>query len=150
MAARFSLLVPICFALLVTTGRVQAQQPGDVGTSDQAERSFFLEPAYPNPFRQDTRIPFVLRPGALGGDGMVTVSMRVFNLLHQLIAVPALVSGPEGTGRPLDGLVLHRSGRFEARWDGKDGEGRRVASGPYFVQLVVGGDAEVKKLLVTR
>src|SRR5439155_20478730 len=47
------------------------------------------------------------------------------------------------SGRMVRGLVAERlpAGVHEARWDGRDASGHRVASGLYFVRLAVDGQA---------
>ncbi|MFQ5678646.1 MAG: hypothetical protein ACE5HP_04225 [Gemmatimonadota bacterium] len=110
---------------------------------------FSLEPASPNPFRRETRIPFLLEPDLFENRREVFVSIRIYNLLHQLVAVPRLVEEPRPERR-LDGLAFERSGRYEAVWDGHDLDGDRVTQGPYFVQLLVDGRSQVRKVLYVR
>jgi hypothetical protein len=42
------------------------------------------------------------------------------------------------------------AGRHQRIWDGADGDGRRVAAGVYFAQLVAGADRDRKKVVVLR
>lgn len=116
----------------------------------QVAAAIRLEEPYPNPFRSTARIPFVLREVAFVEPGGVAVTMRIYNLLHQVVAIPTSLDGPPGAGRPLADLVYEDPGRYLALWDGRDRAGRRVAPGPYFVQLRVGDATEVRKILVSR
>lgn len=113
------------------------------------EESFTLQPAFPNPFRERTRIPFILA-GVLFEDGRrPVVSMRIFNLLHQVVATPLLPRSARGPGGPLEERTFPRPGSYEAVWDGRNLEGEPARPGPYFVQLEVNGRTQVRKLLLT-
>lgn len=83
----------------------------------------------PNPFNGQTRIRFELPE-----DG--TVSLSIYGAGGQLVR--RLVSGP------------HRSGYHEATWDGRDEDGRDVASGVYVSRLVSGDGLVAGKLLLLR
>lgn len=111
---------------------------------------FSLQPAFPNPFDEETRIPFILGDELFRGGGGVEVSMRVYNLLHQLVAIPTLREENGSRGRPVDEILMGRPGSYEAIWDGTDRGGARVTPGPYFVQLAVEGRTQVRKLLLVR
>ena len=94
---------------------------------------------YPNPFNPETTIPLVLAPELWDVENPV-VSLRIYNVLAQLVAVPTL----QGNGDQLDNLELewNGTGAFEAYWDGKVLDtGREAASGVYVVQLIVNGRA---------
>src|SRR5215212_12057343 len=76
-------------------GRSTAQ-----GTSPQSgggqRAGLQLGQNYPNPVNQDTRIPFVIGGDAQGctdSGRLHRVSLRIYNLLAQLVAVPLLQAG---------------------------------------------------------
>ena len=92
-------------------------------------RSFSLEQNAPNPFNSGTLIRFELPQPS-------QVELGIFNLLGQPVAL--LVKGPS------------EAGRFEARWDGRDQEGRPATSGVYLYRLRVDQGTEVRKLLLLR
>jgi hypothetical protein len=71
----------------------------------------------PNPFRGNTLIPF-----SLPSEG--TVELAIYDLRGRLVRT--LVSGP----RPV--------GSQAVSWDGRNGQGDRVASGVYYVRLLEG------------
>jgi len=73
---------------------------------------------YPNPFNPVTTIQFVL-------DRDSQVSLRVFDVQGR--AVRTLLNGYLAAGKRVVG------------WDGKDGGGRPLASGTYFLRLQGGG-----------
>ncbi len=98
---------------------------------------------YPNPFDLETRIPFTIggppqceEPGRL-----YRVTMRIYNLLSQLVAVPVLRegSGSAASGQPLENVMLSCD-RFVAYWDGKvQNTTQDAPRGIYLYQLEVDG-----------
>lgn len=114
------------------------------------EPGFVLEQNYPNPFNPETRIPFVLGDGLFREGRPVVVSIRIYNVLQQLVASPTALNHPAGDGVQVLELEYPAPGRYEAYWDGRDAAGRQVASGVYFVQLVVNGRTQVRKMFVTK
>ena len=108
---------------------------------------------YPNPFNPTTTIPFRLNADLFRNGHSPVVSLRIYNVLAQLVAIPAL----QGSGQPLDGVQLDcvdQSGgycSFSAYWDGTYlNTGREAASGIYVYQLVVDGVRQSKKMVVTK
>ena len=95
--------------------------PTAVTAAENAEigpEEFTLLPNYPNPFTESTTLPYTLPVSA-------QVRLTVFNALGQ-------------TERVL--VDDHRSaGRHEEEWDGRDADGRDVASGLYIAHLEVPG-----------
>jgi hypothetical protein len=125
--------------------RAQAEPSSAVVQS----RGFRLEQNYPNPANPETYIPFSL-DGALfedGGPGVV--SMRIVNMLGQPVAVPRAVGHPRGSDVPVQNLRYTEPGRKVAFWDGRDLNGRRVASGVYFCVLQVGEQVDYSRIIVT-
>ncbi len=120
------------------------------GQDEQESGGFILEQNYPNPFNPETRIPFVLNEELFADGRPVVVSMRIFNLIRQPVAVPQALNHPMGQGVLLTQLEYDRPGRHEAFWDGRDFGGATVASGIYWVQLTVNGISKAKKIIVTK
>jgi hypothetical protein len=134
-------------------GRSAAQGNSQPGGGQGA--GFELRQNYPNPVNRDTRIPFVISDGQGCIDGRVhRVSLRIYNLLAQLIAVPVLQggSGNAGGGESLENVQLTCSpSPYEAYWDGKNTQtGDDVASGIYLFRLEVDGKVLVKKMIVRK
>lgn len=108
---------------------------------------------YPNPFNPETRIPFAIE--CAGAEGrQYRVSLRIYNLLAQLVAVPVLESAQSGSaagGQPLENLTLG-CGQYRAYWNGKYvNSGREAASGVYLYRLEIDGRVEwVGRALVTK
>ena len=100
---------------------------------------------FPNPFKPDTWIPFSV-DDCNGRDGQRVVSLRVYNVLAQLVATPVL----HGAGVPLAGIRLS-CGSYVAYWDGRLTHGHRKAdSGVYVYELVVDGQRSSRKMFVAR
>jgi hypothetical protein len=109
---------------------------------------------YPNPVNQDTRIPFNIGDalGCTDSGRQHRVSLRIYNLLAQLVAVPVLQGGVGNVagGEPLESLLL-TCGQYLAYWDGKYSQtGEEVASGIYLFRLEVDGKVLVKKMIVRK
>jgi hypothetical protein len=111
---------------------------------------FELEPNYPNPFNPETTIPFVLSDELFDGGRPVVVTVRIFNLLSQLVAYPVALAHPAGAGVQVRALEYTRPGLHEAFWDGTDQSGRQVASGTYLLQLTVNGLSLTRKMIVQK
>jgi hypothetical protein len=111
---------------------------------------FSLEQNYPNPFNPETRIPFVLAPDLFAEGRAPVVTIRIFNILQQVVAVPTALRHPLGEGVPVANLEYASPGRYEAYWDGQDSNGRQVASGIYLMQLTVNGVSQTRKMYVTK
>jgi hypothetical protein len=91
--------------------------------------AFRFEGAAPNPFNPATTLHFSLPAAG-------HVELRVFDVQGRLVR--SLVDGqrPAGAG--------------EARWDGRDTDGRQVASGTYYARLAAAGRTSVKPLVLVK
>ena len=110
-----------------------------------------LKQNYPNPFNPATTIPFSLGAEMFSAGHRPKVSLKIYNVLAQLVAVPIL----QGTGEPLDNVELSCAGPgacgYSAFWDGNVlSTGRQAASGIYIYQLVVDGRRFTKKMIVMK
>ncbi len=97
----------------------------------------------PNPFNPETTIPFVLSEELWEVDRPV-VSLRIYNVLAQIVAIPVL----QGTGEKFENITLdwNGTGEYEAFWDGKVLDtGREAPSGVYVYQIIVNGRAAGSK-----
>jgi len=140
-------------ALLLVAGLVlgtpqagQAQAPARTGQVELLQN-------YPNPFNPATTIPFRLSEAMFANGHRPVVTMRIYNVLAQLVAIPSL----QASGEPLDGVSLEcrdvRDGYcdFSAYWDGKYmGTDREAASGVYVYQLVVDGRRISRRMVVMK
>jgi len=126
--------VAVLGLLLVIPVQAAAQEAGSPVRLDQN---------YPNPFNPETTIPFTLSQELWEVEKPV-VSLRIYNVLAQLVAVPML----QGTGERFENIELewNGTGRFEAYWDGKILDtGREAPSGVYVYQLILNGRAAASK-----
>jgi hypothetical protein len=112
-----------------------------------------LKQNYPNPFNPATTIPFTLNGDLFANGHRPRVSLKIYNVLAQLVAVPIL----QGTGQPLTDLELtcgtvgSSPCAFTAYWDGMVLTSQtEVASGVYIYQLVVDGRRFTKKMIVMK
>lgn len=117
--------------------------------SSGRDRGFQLNQNYPNPFNPTTTISFELKPELFVDGKPVVVSIRIFNVLQQLVAVPKALNHSLGDV-PVENLAYDGPGVKEAFWDGTDRKGVKVASGIYYYQLVVNGERTVRKMVVTK
>lgn len=131
-------------------GSAEAQLP----PSQPEEAPATLGQNYPNPFVSETRIPFAVgEPPRCEEHGrLYRVTLRIYNILSQLVAIPVLQSGG-GTvagGEPLENVLLPCD-RYVAYWDGNFlNTSREVTAGVYLYQLEVDGKAFTKRLWVRR
>lgn len=103
---------------------------------------------YPNPMNPETKIDFSVGdpPSCTDNGAQYRVSLKIYNLLSQLVATPVLQS----SAAPLDNVTVS-CGSYTAYWDGKvQNTGREAASGVYYYRLEVNGLALVKKMIVVK
>jgi hypothetical protein len=114
-----------------------------------------LKQNYPNPFNPATTIPFTLNGDLFANGHRPKVSLKIYNVLAQLVATPIL----QGTGEALSELELTCATggaasspcAFNAYWDGKVlNTDREAASGVYIYQLIVDGRRFTKKMIVMK
>ncbi|HXV87152.1 MAG TPA: hypothetical protein VD793_10655 [Gemmatimonadales bacterium] len=104
---------------------------------------------YPNPFNPETWIPFTVPESKFADGRKPVVSIRIYNVLAQLVAIPML----QGSGQLLESLALewNGTGDYVAYWDGKyRGTDREAASGVYVYQLEVDGERRTEKMTVIK
>ncbi|HEX6598601.1 MAG TPA: hypothetical protein VF034_04715 [Gemmatimonadaceae bacterium] len=133
-------------ALVLALGALAPSPAAGQRTSPPRERRLgTLGQNFPNPFRPDTWIPFSV-DDCNGRGGQRVVSLRVYNVLAQLVATPVL----HGAGVPVAGVRLS-CGSYLAHWDGRVSRGHRPAtSGVYVYELVIDGQRTSRKMFVAR
>jgi hypothetical protein len=122
------------------------QAAGQQSNSQSRERkpAGSLGQNYPNPFNPETAIPFSITD--CDGGAQHTVTLRIYNVLAQLVAIPEL----DGPKLPLNKLKLG-CGNYVARWYGKVlNTDREAASGVYLYELVIDGERQAKKMFVAK
>lgn len=108
----------------------------------------------PSPVATDARIPFSIgdAPTCANAPRTYRVSLRIYNLLSQVVAVPVVQTGPNGPAGnlPMENVTLP-CGSYVAYWDGRYlATGALVAPGIYLYRLEVEGVSRVMKLVVAR
>lgn len=91
--------------------------------------AFFLDGAFPNPFRNSTSIRYGIEHAA-------DVLLEVFDVMGRRIAT--LTDGS------------HDAGRYEIEWSGVDSAGRPVANGVYFYRLRAGDRIATRQAVLSR
>ncbi len=132
----------LCFNMVDEKGTSLCRKPikdGDIqipikgGDAEESEESkpahFKLERNYPNPFNPETVIKF-----SLAQDSPVT--LKVYNILGQVV-------------NTLVDEVLP-AGDHSVVWEGKNGQGRDVASGVYFYRIKAGDFESIEKMTLLR
>jgi hypothetical protein len=99
------------------------------GESPRVPAASYLSQNFPNPFNPRTRIEF-------GLDTSSRVSLAVYDAAGRLVRVVASRDYP--------------AGQYAEFWDGKDGNGRAVASGVYFYRLDAGTITQTRKMVLVR
>lgn len=102
---------------------------GDPAGAGEALPSRLAATNYPNPFNPITTIRYTAPR-----DGELT--LRVFNLRGELVRTL------------INGRVEQGAGSMD--WNGRDDRGSRVASGVYFYEVRMGGEAQVGKMALVK
>jgi hypothetical protein len=106
-----------------------------------------LKENYPNPFFPATTIPFEIAQEVCSGGHQPVVSLKIYNVLVQVVAIPVLANGAV---ERLDSLRL-RCGEYHAYWDGKYLDARGEATpGVYYYQLTVDGERYTRKMIAQK
>ena len=146
-----SLLVLALVALVPAASHAQGTTQTQTTQSRPRPRGGLAQ-NYPNPFNPVTRIPFTVgdAPNCTESGQRARVTLKVYNLLAQQVAVPVVLGGEAG-GRAIENVELS-CGQYVAFWDGKyQGTTREVASGVYISRLEIDGKViAVRKMLVTK
>jgi hypothetical protein len=133
-------------ALVLALGAFAPSSAAGQRSSPPRERKLgTLGQNYPNPFKPDTWIPFTV-DDCNGRGGQRVVSLRVYNVLAQLVATPEL----HGASVPVAGVRLS-CGRYLAYWDGRVNRGHgKATSGVYVYELVIDGQRTSRKMFVAK
>ena len=150
MRSRWSALAVLVLTLVLMprVGKAQGTQPATQKSVVSMGQNF------PNPFNPESRISFTLGefPTCSERTKQYRVTLKIFNILTQVVAVPQLEgsSGGVAGGQRLENVLLP-CGRYTAYWNGKYlGTSREVASGVYYWQIAVDGQKVVTRSTVAK
>ena len=144
----------VALMTVLTLSAVAPRQAAGQGTSAAGDgRSVVaLGQNYPNPFNPTTTIPFSVGPVPSCSDGgrLYRVTLRIYNVLAQLVAIPILQGTSGNAGRPVENVPL-RCGEYTAYWDGMYlRSGREVASGVYLYRVQADNATYARKMIVMK
>lgn len=111
-------------------GTINYYGPLLIGAHPGAEHISRLLACGPSPFRGTAVISY-----QVGQEGS-PVSLDVFNIVGQPVCQRD--------------LGVKRAGVHQAIWDGRDGQGRRLSAGVYFVSLNIGSQRFIRRLTMLR
>ncbi|MBN2171469.1 MAG: T9SS type A sorting domain-containing protein [Candidatus Krumholzibacteriota bacterium] len=94
-----------------------------------AEAPCRLGAAYPNPFNPTTTIPVAMREAGPARLEVLSVSGRLLRVLHE---------GELGAGA------------HDFHWDGRGADGATLPSGVYLVRLRMGGDSQLRRVVMLK
>jgi len=114
------------YVVNILLGYTNAEENEDV---DDLPEDFHLANNYPNPFNPSTTIEY-----SIPTQSHVTIS--IYNLLGQKIRT--LVDETQVPGKHI------------TSWNGRDYDGKLVASGVYFYKIIAGDYAQIKKMLLQK
>jgi hypothetical protein len=146
--ARSVLLILVLLAGSLSPPGAWAQTASAARQPPEEVRGFVLEQNYPPTVNTETWIPFSLDSTLFERNSTVSATIRIYNILSQVVAIPEAVDHPNGRGLRLLDLPYSEPGRKLAYWDGRDNAGRPVPSGVYYMQMVVGEETQTRKLIV--
>ena len=123
---------------VIESGPIPPGRPGQILRFDLSvkfsPKSSMLYQNYPNPFNPETWIPYELSEAS-------NVRIEIYSLSGQLVRTLDL-----GYKKP--DFYTRREGA--AYWDGRNGEGEKVASGIYFYTIKADGFSATRKMTVLR
>jgi len=142
---------------VLVASRASSQVPDQ--RAEGTHRRGTLGQNQPNPFSHETTIPFTVGDAeCAAGTQHHVVTLRIYNILSQVVAFPALADSaatdPPGVStqtRELSNLSLP-CGSYVARWNSKHSrDNREAAPGVYMYQLMIDGHPSgMKKMLLRR
>src|SRR5918999_5368524 len=108
MKLRWAALLFVLALGALVPGNAAAQQGNTPPNARERSPGFELGQNYPNPFNPATTIPFVVgdAPACTESSRLYRVTLRIYNVLAQLVAIPILQGGEVAAGQPLTEVPL--------------------------------------------
>ena len=110
---------------------IAADLGGTAGPSLPRAGAIDLAQNSPNPFNPSTTVSF-----SVGGEQPLQAKLAVYDIRGALVRTL------------LNELVEPGTRRLE--WDGRDGNGRQLSSGVYFLRLSAGAQTRVRKMILLK
>lgn len=111
--------------------------PSDVEEEEEQVVNFsILHQNYPNPFNSATVIHYTVKSSQKTENRPVHTTLRIYNILGE--EVRELVN------------TIQLEGSYRVVWDGRNNQGKEVASGVYFYRLKAGDFVQTKKMILIR
>jgi|SRR5579862_3039653 len=143
MRLRWSALV-----VLVLTLGLMPRDGFAQGTAQKVEIG--TKQNFPNPFNPETRAEFTIDLATCTSGGPLhKVSVKIYNLVAQLVAIPVLQGGTGSVagGQPLLNVLLP-CGQYTWYWNGNyQGTSKEAASGVYLVSYEIDGQRKTIKIM---
>jgi hypothetical protein len=140
-----ALAVVLTLVLMPRAGFTQSAGP------PQREKAVTLHQNYPNPFNPETWGTFEVigSPSCPDGGKQHRVTLKIYNILMQLVVVPVLQGGTGSVagGQPLDRVSLP-CGQYTWYWNGNYPNGQEAASGVYILVADVDGTKRIIRMTV--
>ncbi|KPJ62810.1 hypothetical protein AMJ44_15115 [candidate division WOR-1 bacterium DG_54_3] len=95
-----------------------------------------LSQNYPNPFNPTTTLHFTVHSPQSAVRSPIPTTLKIYNVMGQ--EVRTLVDEPK------------QAGSYQVIWNGKNENGKEVASGIYFCKLKAGDQAQTKKMILIK
>jgi hypothetical protein len=140
-----ALTIVLTLVLMPRVGSAQS------GTTPQKAPNITAGQNYPNPFNPETWGDFGI-PGAPtcpDGGKLHRVTLKIYNILMQQVAVPVLQGG---TGSVAGGQALNAvqlpCGQYKWYWNGNNPRGQEAASGVYILVVDVDGKKVIIRMTV--
>ena len=147
MNARSVLLTMLLVAGAISPPSASGQAPAE-RPRFETNRGFYFDRGLSGPVRPEMSIPFYLEEKLFENSSRVVVSLRIYNVLKQPIAIPILRDDVTGQQAEVLNLPVLQPGRKIAYWNGKDLSGATVPTGVYYCELQVGDRTATLKLVV--
>lgn len=127
-------LEPLVMPLTLCIDTIIDTMTSSVAEEAEKPEKITLFQNYPNPFNPSTTIKFKVQSSRFKVP--IPTTLKIYNVLGQ--RVKTLVDEPQ------------KPGDYEVVWDGKDDEGKEVASGIYFCKLTAGSFQKTRKMVLLR
>jgi hypothetical protein len=140
IGARSVLLIMVLLAGSLSPPGLGAQGTSAPRPPPEESLGFSIEQTYPDVGDPEKWITIDLRPSLFTARSEVTATIRIRNILNQVVAIPEAIDHPAGPGTRVIDLRYSNPGQKVVYWDGRNQAGQRVPSGVYYLEVVIGDE----------